>query len=105
MASPPAGTSKTKNQPHTLIHTRFCRVRIIFFETFRPYTTYVRIHICLPQAFCGRVTFVSRNLRRKGVSHFFSGKFPRPCAIYVRLLQAPSFFLLLTILIVVFHQR
>ena len=35
---------------HTLIHTRFCRVRIIFFETFRPYTTYVRIHICLPQA-------------------------------------------------------
>ena len=38
------------HQPHTLIHTRFCRVRIIFFETFRPYTTYVRIHICLPQA-------------------------------------------------------
>ena len=37
------------HQPHTLIHTRFCRVRIIFFETFRPYTTYVRIHICLPQ--------------------------------------------------------
>ena len=73
------------HQPHTLIHTRFCRVRIIFFETFRPYTTYVRIHICLPQAFCGRVTFVSRNLRRKGVSHFFSGKFPRPCAMYVRL--------------------
>ena len=34
----------------SLIHTRFCRVRIIFFETFRPYTTYVRIHICLPQA-------------------------------------------------------
>ena len=103
MASPPAGTSKTKNQPHTLIHTRFCRVRIIFFETFRPYTTYVRIHICLPQAFCGRVTFVSRNLRRKGVSHFFSKKFLWPCATYIR--QPPSFLLLLTILIMVFHKR
>ena len=69
--------------------------------------TYVYIYAChrLCVNFVDVSHLFSRNLRRKGVSHFFSGKFPRPCAMYVRLLQAPSFFLLLTILIMVFHQR
>ena len=69
--------------------------------------TYVYIYAChrLCVNFVDVSHLFSRNLRRKGVSHFFSGKFPRPCAMYVRQVQAPSFFLLLTILIMVFHQR
>ena len=82
------------------------------FETFRPYTPCIYACHRLFVNFVDVSHLFSRRLRRKGVSHFFSGKFHtffseicRPCAMYVRLLQAPSSFLLLTILIMVFHQR
>ena len=110
MASPPAGTSKTKNQPHTSASyiPVFVVSELFFSKRFAHIPrTYVYIYAChrLCVNFVDVSHLFSRNLRRKGVSHFFSGKFPRPCAMYVRLLQAPSFFLLLTILIMVFHQR
>ena len=73
------GPRKTKNQPHTSASytTRFCRVRIIFFETFRPCVTYICKYAChrLCVNFVDVSHLFSRNLRRKGVSHFFSGKF------------------------------
>ena len=109
MATPPAGTSKTKNQVRSASYIPVFVVSELFFSKRFAHIprTYVYIYAChrLCVNFVDVSHLFSRNLRRKGVSHFFSGKFPRPCAMYVRLLQAPSFFLLLTILIMVFHQR
>ena len=117
MASPPAGTSKTKNQVSLILSyiPVFVVSELFFskrFETFRPNTPCIYACHRLFVNFVDVSHLFSRRLRRKGVSHFFSGKFhtffseiSRPCAMYVRLLQAPSFFLLLTILIMVFHQR
>ena len=83
-------------------HTpRFCRVRIIVLKRFahvlRTYTPATGFELIL---FSCHTCF----LGKKGMSHFFLGNFQAMCYVCTPV-TGSEFFFLLTILIMVFHQR
>ena len=98
MASPPAVTSKTKNKGSGRSYPDLS-CQNYFLETFRPCAPY--IYAC--HRLSSNVVYVSHLFsREKGDVTLFSQKF---LGHVLRIYACRVFFFLLTILIMVFHQR